>query len=173
RDLSAAVTASVPGQAGQGERPDRGRGIIGILAAANPPGPWSMKISEIFQLETADASGNLADVLDVIAKAGLVVEHVSTIRRDQDRTLWELTVEMDESVHPELLKSLNELPSVRFVGWSDRVFDRHRGGKIEMRSRIAISTQQILRDISTPGVARVCLAIRAEPEKVFDFTYVG
>jgi malate dehydrogenase (oxaloacetate-decarboxylating) len=132
-----------------------------------------MKISEIFQLETADASGNLADVLDVIAKTGLVVEHVSTIRRDQDRTLWELTVEMDESVHPELLRRLNALPSVRFVGWSDRVFDRHRGGKIEMHSRVAITTQQILRDISTPGVARVCLAIRAEPEKVFDFTYVG
>src|SRR5215469_7218398 len=132
-----------------------------------------MKISEIFQVETEHAPGNLASVLNVIADSGLVLEHVSTIRRDQHRTLWELTVEMDEAVHPELLRRLNALPSARFVGWSDRVFDRHRGGKIEMHSRVAITTQQILRDISTPGVARVCLAIRAEPEKVFDFTYVG
>src|SRR5579884_719648 len=132
-----------------------------------------MKISEIFQVETSHAPGNLASVLNVIAEAGLLLEHVSTVRRDQHRTVWELTVEMDEAVHPDLLTRLNALPSARFVGWSDRAFDRHRGGKIEMRSRIAISTQQILRDITTPGVARVCLAIRAAPEKVFDFTYLG
>jgi malate dehydrogenase (oxaloacetate-decarboxylating) len=132
-----------------------------------------MKISEIFQVETSHAPGNLASVLSVIAEAGILLEHVSTVRRDQHRTLWELTVEMDESVHTDLLARLNALPSARFVGWSDRAFDRHRGGKIEMQSRVAISTQQILRDISTPGVARVCLAIREAPEKVFDFTYLG
>jgi malate dehydrogenase (oxaloacetate-decarboxylating) len=132
-----------------------------------------MKISEIFQVETSHAPGNLASVLNVIAEAGLLLEHVSTVRRDQHRTVWELTVEMDEAVHPDLLTRLNALPSARFVGWSDRAFDRHRGGKIEMQSRVAISTQQILRDISAPGVARVCLAIRAAPEKVFDFTYLG
>ncbi len=132
-----------------------------------------MKVSEILQVETSHGPGNLASVLNVIAEAGLVLEHVSTVRRDQHRTLWELTVEMDESVQSELLSRLNALPSARFVGWSDRAFDRHRGGKIEMRSRVTIATQQILRDISTPGVARVCLAIKAAPEKVFDFTYLG
>jgi malate dehydrogenase (oxaloacetate-decarboxylating) len=132
-----------------------------------------MKVSEIFQVETSHAPGNLASVLNVIAQAGLVLEHVSTVRRDQHRTLWELTVEMDESGQNDLLGRLNSLPTARFVGWSDRAFDRHRGGKIEMRSRVAISTQQILRDISTSGVARVCLAIKAAPAKVFDFTYLG
>ena len=132
-----------------------------------------MKVSEIFQVETAHAPGSLASVLHVIADAGLVLEHVSTVRRDQHRTLWELTVEMDEAVHNDLLMRLNSLPSARFVGWSDRAFDRHRGGKIAMHSRVAISSQQILRDISIPGVARVCLAIKAAPDKVFDFTYLG
>jgi malate dehydrogenase (oxaloacetate-decarboxylating) len=132
-----------------------------------------VKVSEIFQVETPHAPGGLASVLNVIAEAGLVLEHVSTVRRDQDRTLWEITVEIDESAHAELVGRLNALPSARFVGWSDRVFDRHRGGKIEMRSRVAISSQQILRDIYIPGVARVCLALRATPEKAFDFTYIG
>ena len=112
-------------------------------------------------------------MLNVIAQAGLVLEHVSSVHRDQDRTLWEITVEIDADAHVGLAERLNALPTARFVGWSDRVFDRHRGGKIEMRSRVSISTQQILRDIYTPGVARVCLAIRAAPEKVFDFTYLG
>ena len=132
-----------------------------------------MKIPEILQVETPHSPGCLASVLNVIAQAGLVLEHVSSVRRDQDRTLWEITVEIDAGAHVELVERLNALPTARFVGWSDRVFERHRGGKIEMRSRVSISTQQILRDVYTPGVARVCLAIRAAPEKVFDFTYLG
>jgi malate dehydrogenase (oxaloacetate-decarboxylating) len=132
-----------------------------------------MKIPEILQVETPHSPGGLASVLNVIAQAGLVLEHVSSVRRDQDRTLWEITVEIDAAAHAGLVEQLNALPMARFIGWSDRVFEHHRGGKIEMRSRVAISTQQILRDIYTPGVARVCLAIRAAPEKVFDFTYLG
>jgi malate dehydrogenase (oxaloacetate-decarboxylating) len=132
-----------------------------------------VKIPEILQIETPHSPGSLASVLNVLAAMGLVLEHVSSVRRDQDRTLWEITVEIDTQAHSALVERLNALPSARFIGWSDRVLDRHRGGKIEMHSRVAISTQQILRDIYTPGVARVCLAIRAAPEKVFDFTYLG
>ena len=132
-----------------------------------------MKIPEILQIETTHSPGSLASVLNVLAETGLVLEHVSSVRRDQDRTLWEITVEIDTEAHAGLIERLNALPAARFIGWSDRVFDRHRGGKIEMRSRVAISTQQILRDIYTPGVARVCLAIHAAPEKVFEFTYLG
>ena len=132
-----------------------------------------MKIPEILQVETPQVPGSLASVLNVIADLGLVLEHVTMLHRDQGRTLWEITVEIEEGRQDELLTKLNAVPSARFVGWSDRVFDRHRGGKIEMRSRMPISSQQILRDIYTPGVARVCLAIQKDPAKVFDYTYVS
>ena len=109
----------------------------------------------------------------MIAEAGFVPEHVSLVRRDQDRTLWEITVEIDAAAHERLVERLNALPATRFVGSSDRAFDRHRGGKIEMRSRVGVSSAQILRDIYTPGVTRVCLAIREAPRKALDLTYVG
>lgn len=134
---------------------------------------YPMKIPEILQVETPQVPGSLASVLKVIAEEGLVLEHVTTLHRDQGRTLWEITLEIEEGKQELLRERLNALPSARFIAWSDRVFDRHRGGKIEMRSRIPISTQQILRDIYTPGVARVCLAIQKNPEKVYDYTYVG
>ena len=86
-----------------------------------------MKVAEIFQVETPHVPGNLASVLKIIAEAELVLGHVSTILRHQNRTLWELTVEMEESVHAEVLAHLDALPTARFVGWSDRVFDPHRG----------------------------------------------
>jgi hypothetical protein len=84
-----------------------------------------VKVPEVFQVETPHAPDGLASVLHAIAEAGLVVEHVSTVRRDQDRTLWEITIDIDESARTELLGRLNALPSARFVGWSDRVLDRH------------------------------------------------
>lgn len=132
-----------------------------------------MKIPEILQVETPQVPGSLASVLNVIADLGLVLEHVTMLHRDQGRTLWEITVEIEEGRQDELLAKLNAVPSARFVGWSDRVFDRHRGGKIEMHSRMPISSQQILRDIYTPGVARVCLAIQKDPAKAFDYTYIS
>src|SRR4029453_11844004 len=132
-----------------------------------------MKIPEIIHVETPQVPGSLASVLNVSAEAGLVLEHVTTVHRDQGRTLWEITLEIEEGMQDDLLQRLNALPSARFVGWADRVVDRPRGGKIEMHSRMAISTQQILRDIYTPGVARVCLAIQKNPAAVFDYTYIG
>src|SRR5665213_1268742 len=132
-----------------------------------------LKIPEILQVETPQVPGSLASVLNVIAEAGLVLEHVTTVRREQGRTLWEITFEIEEGAQADLVQRLSSLPSARFVGWSDRVFERHRGGKIEMHSRIAVTTQQILRDIYTPGVARVCLAIQKEPAKVFEYTYLA
>ena len=95
-----------------------------------------MKIPEILQIETPHAPGALASVLNVLAETGLVLEHVSSVRRDQDRTLWEITVEIEIEAHAGLVERLNPLPSARFIGWSDRIFDRHRGGKIEMHSRV-------------------------------------
>ncbi len=132
-----------------------------------------MKVPEILQIETSQAPGSLASVLNAIADMGLLLEHLTTVRREQGRTLWEITLEIEEAAQRDLIERLSALPSARFVGWSDRVFDRHRGGKIEMRSRVAISTQQILRDIYIPGVARVCLAIAHDPAKAREYTYIS
>ena len=83
-----------------------------------------MKIPEILQVETPHSPGCLASVLNVIAQSGLVLEHVSSVRRDQDRTLWEITVEIDADEHVGLVERLNALPTAHFVGWSDRGFER-------------------------------------------------
>ena len=132
-----------------------------------------MKIPEILMVETVHQPGSLAKVLQVIADAGLVIEHISAVRREQGRTLWEITLEMDEQADQSLYARIDALPNAQFVGKSDRVFNRHRGGKIQMTARLPINTLQVLRDVYTPGVARVCLAIRAEPERAYEFTNLG
>jgi malate dehydrogenase (oxaloacetate-decarboxylating) len=129
-----------------------------------------MKIPEILLIETMHRPGALASVLQVIAEEQLVIEHLQSLRREQGRTLWEITVEVDEEANPHFYEHIDALPNAHFVGKSDRVFNRHKGGKIHMRASLGITTKQILRDIYTPGVARVCLAIRDDPSKADLYT---
>jgi malate dehydrogenase (oxaloacetate-decarboxylating) len=132
----------------------------------------TMKIPEILIIETVHQPGSLAKVLQVVAEAGLTIEHLTALRRDQGRTVWELTLEMDEEADRSLYDRIGQLSTARFLGKSDRVFNRHRGGKIRTVASIPINTQQVLRDIYTPGVARVCLAIQKDPAAARDFTSI-
>ncbi|UCC14245.1 MAG: ACT domain-containing protein [Gammaproteobacteria bacterium] len=129
-----------------------------------------MKIPEILLIESEHKPGSLAKILAVLAEAGLVVEHLVTVRREQGRTVWEITIDMDEESDLGVFDKIDALPNARVLGKSDRVFNRHRGGKIRIVSSQEIGSQQILRDLYTPGVARVCLAIQADPAKAWEYT---
>src|ERR1700739_2124088 len=122
-----------------------------------------MKIPEILIVETIHQPGSLAKVLQVIADAGLTIEHLTALRRDQGRTLWEITLEMDEEADRSLYERIGQIPVARFVGKSDRVFNRHRGGKIRTVATLPINTREVLRDVSKPGVARGGLAFERAP----------
>lgn len=132
-----------------------------------------MKIPEILLVESLHKPGSLAKVLAAIGESGLVVEHLNAVRRDQDKTVWEITLEMDDDIDYGVYERIEALPNARLIGKSDRVFNRHRGGKIQTVSKVAVSTLQQLRDIYTPGVARVCLAIRDDPSKAWEYTNLG
>lgn len=133
-----------------------------------------MKIPEIIRVRSAHRPGSLASLLNVIAAAGLVVEGLHAVSRDHLWTTWEITVESEEPERVDrVLAELAELPNAAVLGRSDRVFAEHRGGKIEVRSRAPITTVERLRDVYTPGVARVCLAIQAEPERARELTWVS
>ncbi|HUF89082.1 MAG TPA: malic enzyme-like NAD(P)-binding protein [Gemmatimonadota bacterium] len=129
-----------------------------------------MKIPEILLIETEHKPGSLARVLRVVGEAGLLVENLNAVRREQAKTVWELTLEFDEAVDTSLIDRIDELPDTRVIGKSDRVFERHRGGKIETVAKVPLTSVQQLRDIYTPGVARVCLAIRDDPTLAREYT---
>jgi malate dehydrogenase (oxaloacetate-decarboxylating) len=54
----------------------------------------------------------------------------------------------------------------------DPVFDLHVGGKMEIRSTVALTDREGLSLAYTPGVARVCEAIAADPSLTQDYTWV-
>ncbi|HYW93768.1 MAG TPA: malic enzyme-like NAD(P)-binding protein [Gammaproteobacteria bacterium] len=129
-----------------------------------------MKIPEILLIESQHKPGSLARILQVIGEAGLVIENLDVVKRDQDKTVWEVTLNLEADVEYNLAEAINALPNARLIGKSDRVFNRHRGGKIRMVSRLPLTSLQELRDVYSPGVARVCLAIRDDPSLAQEYT---
>lgn len=55
----------------------------------------------------------------------------------------------------------------------DPVFALHRGGKMEVSSTVALRDANDLSLAYTPGVARVCEAIAADPEVAHEYTWVS
>ncbi len=130
-----------------------------------------MKIVEILLVEAPHQPGTMAKVLAIIGEMKITVEGMNAIRRMHKDTVWELTIEYDDSLDMQVLvDKINDLSKAKVVGKSDRVFNRHKGGKIKTQSSIAINSLEVLRDVYTPGVARVCQAIQAEPKKIRKYT---
>jgi malate dehydrogenase (oxaloacetate-decarboxylating) len=55
----------------------------------------------------------------------------------------------------------------------DPVFQLHEGGKMAVRSTVRLASREDLSLAYTPGVARVCSAIEADPSLLHRYTWVG
>ena len=53
---------------------------------------------------------------------------------------------------------------------SDRTFQLHRHGKIEIRNKVPVTTHADLSHVYTPGVGRVSMAIHENPEAAWSLT---
>jgi len=53
----------------------------------------------------------------------------------------------------------------------DPAFALHRGGKIEVGLTVPLETREDLSLAYTPGVARICTAIEAQPDLAYDYTW--
>jgi malate dehydrogenase (oxaloacetate-decarboxylating) len=58
-----------------------------------------------------------------------------------------------------------------YPGDDDPVFVLHRGGKLEVTSTVPLRDKDDLSLAYTPGVARVCTALAAEPALAYDYTW--
>ncbi|MGN9906440.1 NAD(P)-dependent malic enzyme [Phytohabitans sp. LJ34] len=56
---------------------------------------------------------------------------------------------------------------------SDPVFELHHGGKMAVTATVPLTSREDLSLAYTPGVARVCEAIAAEPDLAADYTWTG
>jgi malate dehydrogenase (oxaloacetate-decarboxylating) len=133
--------------------------------------PPSASYSFIVRLQIANRPGMLGRVASAIGDAGGDIGAVDLVETTRDRTERDITVKARDNVHAQQIVSrLRQVTGVRIGSISDRTFLMHLGGKIEIRNKVPIRTRDDLSMAYTPGVARVCLAIRDDRQRAFALT---
>jgi len=112
----------------------------------------------------ADASA-IGRLTTAVGDAGGVVTAVDVVDSDPTTVVVDVTCDTADTTHADqVVDILEDLPGVDVRKVSDRTFLLHLGGKIEVSSKVALRNRDELSRAYTPGVARVCLAIAANPE---------
>jgi malate dehydrogenase (oxaloacetate-decarboxylating) len=135
--------------------------------AATPSAQYSLTL----RVEIDHLPGMLGKVASAIGAAGGTIGAVDLVQVDAGHTIRDITVETgDASDWPRLTEAVDAVPGARVLDATDRTFTLHTGGKIELQNKSPLKTRDDLSMAYTPGVARVCQAIHADPDKAFQYT---
>ena len=116
------------------------------------------------RVEGSPDSNPVALATTVITGAGATITALDVVESLLEKVVIDITCDTVDADHAEEITSaisLNPELTVRKV--SDRTFLLHLGGKIEIASKVPLKTRDDLSRAYTPGVARICQAIVADP----------
>ena len=106
----------------------------------------------------------VSEMTGVIEAAGGVVTGLDVTASGASQIRIDLTMLTHDPEHAEsIVERMREVEGVETGRVSDRTFLLHLGGKLSVESKVPIRSRDDLSMIYTPGVARVCLAIAANP----------
>ncbi|PAW75549.1 MAG: NAD-dependent malic enzyme [Verrucomicrobia bacterium Tous-C9LFEB] len=108
----------------------------------------------------SDAGGDLDAVVIVTSNRHTITRDVGIRARNEAHEL-------------EIVKALQQIEGVEIGDVHDRVVDLHRGGKISIQNKIPLDSRDALSLAYTPGVARVCEMVHANPARAYDLTIKG
>src|SRR3984957_17382853 len=112
--------------------------------------------------------------MEAIAVGEGLIGDVNTISVGRERSVREITVEVRDTDQADRINRLiDELSDVTVRWYQDRALIRHEGGKLEIDAIHPVRTLQEMRDVYTPGVARVSLAIAAQPALAGEYTMIS
>jgi malate dehydrogenase (oxaloacetate-decarboxylating) len=125
----------------------------------------------IMRLEMASSTGAFGALASAVGDAGGIIDAVDMRSVGKQSVTRDVTVTVaSDAVANAVRASIERLDGVRLVSVSDSTFLAHLGGKISVEPKIAVKTRTDLSKVYTPGVARVSLAIAADPGKAFQLT---
>jgi malate dehydrogenase (oxaloacetate-decarboxylating) len=125
----------------------------------------SVSYSFTARLEVASHGRAVSEITRAVEQAGGVVTALDVASGTRGNLRVDVTCAAIDTAHAgSLVGALREIPGVTVHKVSDRTFLMHLGGKIEMRSKVPLRNRDDLSMAYTPGVARVSLALAANPE---------
>ncbi len=115
--------------------------------------------------------GTLGRLAAAIGGAGGNIVSLEGFEAKRDVLDEDLIVNCSSEAHiVEVRSAIDGIGGVEVLSVSDRTFDMHDGGKIEVLARMPVRDRDDLSMAYTPGVARVCSEIEARPERVHELT---
>jgi malate dehydrogenase (oxaloacetate-decarboxylating) len=127
-----------------------------------------------YRLRIPHHHGQLARVAQAIADGEGLIGDVVTVSLGREHSVRDITVEVrDIAQSDHIAELLDGLDDVTVMWHQDRALLRHIGGKLRIDACWPVRTVQEMRDVYTPGVARVCTAIAAQPELAARYTMIS
>jgi len=116
------------------------------------------------RFEITNEPGMLAEVTSAIGQAGGNIGAIDIVRVQNGTIVRDITINARDGDHcRDVLQQVREVDGATVVNVSDRTFLLHLGGKLTVQSKTPLKTRDDLSMAYTPGVARICEAIKAEP----------
>jgi malate dehydrogenase (oxaloacetate-decarboxylating) len=127
-----------------------------------------------YRVQIPHREGQLLQVVAAIAQGHGLIGDVVTIAIGREHSIREITVEVRDSEQAKRIAALiDAVPGMRVLWYQDRALIRHEGGKLQIDAIHPVQTVQEMRDVYTPGVARVCLAIADQPALAGRYTMIA
>jgi len=131
----------------------------------------SASFSITLRVRLDNRPGSFADLARGIADAGGLLDAIDLVRVSPGGKTRDVSVMATDEAHAQaIVAACDQIEGVEVEHVSDRTFLLHLGGKIAMQSRVPIKTRDDLSMAYTPGVARICQAIAADPESAWNLT---
>jgi malate dehydrogenase (oxaloacetate-decarboxylating) len=133
-----------------------------------------MQTDKTFQVRIPQEHGAFARLIDAITATGVYFGNIKTRHIGRKYVYRDITIEFDsEAQYQHTLTAIRAVPGIHIDAVVDEVLRRHEGGKLIYGGRAEVQSLAELREIYTPGVAKVCMAIKAEPELARRYTMAG
>jgi malate dehydrogenase (oxaloacetate-decarboxylating) len=125
----------------------------------------SISYSITVRLELPAGGSAISKLTTCVEEAGGIVTALDVTASGHDRLRIDVTCAASDTAHADrIVATLRALDGVVVHKVSDRTFLMHLGGTIQMETKHPIRNRDDLSMVYTPGVARVCQAIVANPE---------
>ena len=116
------------------------------------------------RVEGSPSAQPVALATSVITAAGATITALDVVESLLEKVVLDITCDTIDSDHADQIAiAIAKNPELTVRKVSDRTFLLHLGGKIEIQSKVPLKTRDDLSRAYTPGVARICQAIVADP----------
>ena len=125
----------------------------------------------LLRLRIANRPGNLGKVTTAIGEMGADIGSIDIAEARTDLIIRDFRIYcIDEDNARAIVARVGLIEGVEVQHASDRTFQLHRRGKIEVANKVHIRSSAELSHVYTPGVARVSMQIHDNPDAVWSLT---